>query len=267
MNTTRKKSLTQQQPGLAIMIQGQKKKYSFTHGEVDTKRSYSLGGLYAEVSSQSETSQEKTTFSSVRESVWGEEPSVSQRDNLGFALRTLPQFFERAGFTVLDDQLQEFHHQAKIVKERLIKGASGGIVSPADMKKAEDYMEQYNLDGWTMKVVAIRVSEEPFHGSRKRADGLHEKRQTLRTVYLMNKIDQEVTDQIADYLLAAVAGEAVKLESSTAQYKAVRKNNSVQFIPDLVQQGVVEEEEVRVQRELPAGASLIGGSSIFRSKR
>lgn len=260
------KKLTQTVPGLALMVQGQKKNYSFTHGEVDTKRNYTLGGLYSEVSEVSQTNQEKTTFSSVRESVWGESPDPSSMDRLGFALRTLPTFMSSFNTSLLDDELKEFHYQAKKVKENLLKNSRDGIIAPADMKKAEGYMEEYNLSGWTLKVIAIRVSEEPFHGSRKRADNLYEKRQSLRSVYIKEDIEQGTLDALLDYLEKAISGEYVEIISTTPMYRAVKKNDSVLFIPDKEIVGEVIDEEIRVSRELPPGVKSLGTSSIFGSK-
>ena len=228
------KKLIQAIPGLAIHIVVQKKNYSFTHGEIKTKRNYSLGGLYPEDAELSlEDKQENTTSSVCKESVWEDEPSAEVRNNLGNTLRIMPDILRYEGFEVMDEKLKIFHDRAKLVKVKLKANLpNGGVISSAAMKRAEEYMKAYNLSGWTLKVTAIKVSKDIISNGRKRSDGLYEIRQVLRTVYIDKKPSDAGLENIMNIILTSLTKPVVSEMSVTGSYLiSTNKNGETIFRP------------------------------------
>lgn len=232
MNENTKK-LIQSIPGLAIQIQVQKKTYSFTHGEVKTKRNYTLGGLYADDNPAPQTKSEVTTASAVSEGVWDNNPTPEMRNHLGDALLVLPETLGRAGVTVLDRQLQTFHNKAKQFKAMILaKYPVGTVIPPTVMKQVEDRMQPYNLNGYTLKVTAIRVTSSNPKNSRKRSDGLYETRQVLRTVFIDRLLNKDELTSILKMIVEAVSKPVLTEVSMTGGYKvSYNQNGGLMFTP------------------------------------
>lgn len=261
--TVNNKRLVQEVPGLAIQLVVQKKNYKFVHGDVQSRKVYTVGGLYSD-SLSPEQSSERTTNTYVEESVWVDEPSETMRSNLGSALSVLPEVIQAAGGVVLDDELKEFHHQVKAVKGSLRKGYPDGVVPARAMAKAEEYMSKYNLEGYTLKVIGIRVSNTSFPGSRKRSDGLFEARECLRSVYVNRLFNQEVLAALANKIARAVVEPILENLEEVRGYAMTEKSDgSIVFSPTKTITGTFEGKEVK-KTALPPGVSERRVTSDFQ---
>jgi len=266
MNINKQKELVQSTPGLAVQIIVQRKKYQFKHDDKSTKKTYSLGGLYTDVEDTTNQSGTRNTISGVRENVWLLNPDPTERDNFGNTLMVLPKILESKGFVVLDDKLQAFHKAAKAVKQQLAKQAVGGIIPASTMAKAEEYMEQYNLDGYTVRVIAIRTDLTQLKGSRVRSDGLYEARKTLRTVYIDRIMSEEELNDLLKLLADSTTNPLTEGSRSAEAFAIRNKGDRLIFEPVSVRVTRFNGKEiVNAPRSAPPGVKAMK-TSMFSGR-
>lgn len=271
MTQTQERKLVQGQPGLAVQITAQQKNYIFKHGEVQTKKDYTLGGLYSlEEIKPPEAENKRSTETQTLENVWGENPTPAQRENFGNTLYVLPKLLEKLGAKLLDDKLQNFHQAVKKVKSALSKDQINGIISLDSMRKAEEYMKQYNVSGYIVKVTAIRVDTKSFAGSRKRNDGLFEARKTVRTVLVDRMLSSLELMKLAKFLADSIAKPIIDEIQISAGFTMDRtKHGTISFTPVIEKIAKNEGEVVQTtsQRRVPNGIKQTSSSGAIGESR
>lgn len=228
------------QEGLDISVTCTKKNYIFAHG---SSRRYgetqgaTLGGLYDLATSDGSSTTSKTgstadtpkTTASYKATAKVGEPTVDERNNLSYAIEQVPAILQQQGVRILDQQLAMFHQQVKGVKQKLAQRSTNGVISAETMRSAEKYMEKYNLQGYTIRIIGYRVSKSNPKGSKARKDGLYVTTKVIRSFYVDRMLSEDSLQAICEHLLAAMAKDEITKVDHAQGYVVSRNTRGEQY--------------------------------------
>jgi len=250
MSETPKSTRIQVQPGLALQVIEEYKKYSFIHRSFAPRKGYSLGGLYSDLVSKDTKTESKRQIETESVSIANVcvgTPTPQQLENLGNYLRVLPRVLESKGITVIDGKVKQFHQQVAEVKKVLLETFPDGRVPADQMARAEDFLKPYAVECMRFMLVAIRVSDKPTPGSRQRNDGLYEARQTIRTIYTSTNCSKATLTDILNGIAKSVDTPAVTDVKQTDVYILKPKGKRIGIKPERTT-SVTYQGEVIVQK-------------------
>lgn len=226
------------QEGLDISVTCTKKNYIFAHG---SSRRYgetqgaTLGGLYDLATSDgsgtanSSTADTPKTTASYKATAKVGEPTVDERNNLSYAIEQVPAILQQQGVRILDQQLALFHQQVKGVKQKLAQRSTNGVISAETMRSAERYMEKYNLQGYTIRIIGYRVTKSNPKGSKARKDGLYVTTKVIRSFYIDRMLSEDSLKAVCEYLLAAMARDEITKVDHIQGYVMSRNTRGEQY--------------------------------------
>lgn len=254
------------QEGLDISVTCTKKNYIFAHG---SSRRYgetqgaTLGGLYDLATSDggstanSSTADTPKTTASYKATAKVGEPTVDERNNLSYAIEQIPAILQQQGVRILDQQLAMFHQQVKSVKQKLAQRSTNGVISAETMRSAEQYMEKYNLQGYTIRIIGYRVTKSNPKGSKARKDGLYVTTKVIRSFYIDRMLSEDSLQAICEYLLAAMAKDEITKVDHAQGYVVSRNTRGEQYYQPISSTTYsTKDGQTKTVRSSPGGVGL-----------
>lgn len=224
--------------GLSLVVQQRIRNFKFNLRNTDTVAGdASLHGLYGTSSVDTDSGAiEPTILRKVLVTPFSKpDPGKDERKKFANHCTYLPEFFEYAGYKVLNANVEQFYNAAERQVERLKRNV-GKQLSPDKVKQIEDSVNKFAIKCYELKIQCVRVTRDNPKGSHKRSDGLFSKTTVMRTLYLDKLVPD---DQIVPFITSLMTKELVGT-TTEAQYRIKESHGNSIYLEAVVNRSLIK---------------------------